>query len=473
MSWDDARFERFVEATIRMARHQLPGYGRPHVILPYPPKEELTCIGAVRNLPGRLEASGLVAECVAMAPYVARAVQRYARRSLEDCDEYQRLQADFSEPRNGLIGRTLDACEADLKAKSNDGRILALCRLGASVPVRPCIRLSRGSLSSWRDDDTRCRLSGDGRRDGSQLPGPSRSHWRLSRSYRHLTYTWSSASSSLPTEIPRRPLNEVINTEEAIDPRSEIDEYVFTPHTENYLRTLIEGLLDTSQGHIPDCLRGWISGFFGSGKSHFMKLAGALLENRLLVLPDGSETSCARIRSAQARPETAMGAAGEGIQNPHCHGEPRDGARRGKARTRKAAPSPAGERNQSRLGILICTTCGCYRARDQEAQEMGQLPRSGANPNGEHRRARLRRETLRMDAPRYPRSCLRSSPHSRGRTATGSSRNTRTLGAYLKDKEAEQPSPDAVIQLASGAGSQPSPGSRTRLCSAWTKLPSI
>jgi len=88
---------------------------------------------------------------------------------------------------------------------------------------------------------------------------------------------------------PTRPLNEVINTEEAIDPRSEIDEYVFTKHTEDYLRTLIEGLLDTSQGHVPDCLRGWISGFFGSGKSHFLKLAGALLENRPLVLRDGSE----------------------------------------------------------------------------------------------------------------------------------------------------------------------------------------
>jgi hypothetical protein len=134
MSWDEARFERFVEATIRMARHQLPGYGRPHVILPYPPKEELTCIAAVRNLPSRLEANGLVAESVAMAPYVARAVRRYARRPLEDCDEYERLQADFSEPRNGVIGRTLDACEADLKAKSNDGRVLAVCRLGALYP---------------------------------------------------------------------------------------------------------------------------------------------------------------------------------------------------------------------------------------------------------------------------------------------------------------------------------------------------
>jgi len=31
---------------------------------------------------------------------------------------------------------------------------------------------------------------------------------------------------------------------------------------------------------LPDCLRSWIAGFFGAGKSHFLKLAAALLENR-------------------------------------------------------------------------------------------------------------------------------------------------------------------------------------------------
>ncbi|MHB1046354.1 MAG: BREX system P-loop protein BrxC [Thermoanaerobaculia bacterium] len=88
---------------------------------------------------------------------------------------------------------------------------------------------------------------------------------------------------------PTRPLNEVINTEGSLDPRSEIDEYVFIPSTQEYLRTLIEGILDTAQGQSPDCLRGWISGFFGSGKSHFLKLSAALLENRPIRLPDGTE----------------------------------------------------------------------------------------------------------------------------------------------------------------------------------------
>lgn len=89
---------------------------------------------------------------------------------------------------------------------------------------------------------------------------------------------------------PTRHLNEVVNAESEIDPRAEIDEYVFTDHTREYLRTLIDGILDTSQGVLPDCLRGWIAGFFGSGKSHFLKLAGALLENRSLDLGGGLQT---------------------------------------------------------------------------------------------------------------------------------------------------------------------------------------
>jgi hypothetical protein len=147
MAWDDARFERFVEATIRMAQHQLPGYGYPHVILPYPPKEELTCIEAVRNLPGRLKQVGLAAEAVALAPYVARALARYSRRPLNDADDYQRLQADLSEPRNGLIGRTLDACVPELVTKVADGKTLALCRLGALYPFGHVSALLEGLYS--------------------------------------------------------------------------------------------------------------------------------------------------------------------------------------------------------------------------------------------------------------------------------------------------------------------------------------
>lgn len=83
-----------------------------------------------------------------------------------------------------------------------------------------------------------------------------------------------------PERDPTRHLNEVVNAEADLDPRSEIEEYVFTEHTVDYLHVLIDGILGTSQGVIPECLCGWIAGFFGSGKSHFLKLAGALLANR-------------------------------------------------------------------------------------------------------------------------------------------------------------------------------------------------
>jgi hypothetical protein len=85
-----------------------------------------------------------------------------------------------------------------------------------------------------------------------------------------------------PDRDPTRRLNEVVNAEEPLDVRMEIDEYVFTDHTREYLRTIIDGVLDTSRGNVPDVLRGWIAGFFGSGKSHFLKLSAALLENRPL-----------------------------------------------------------------------------------------------------------------------------------------------------------------------------------------------
>lgn len=90
-----------------------------------------------------------------------------------------------------------------------------------------------------------------------------------------------------PERDPTRHLNEVVNAEAGLDARSEIEEYVFTEHTVEYLRTLIDGILGTSQGVIPDCLCGWIAGFFGSGKSHFLKLAGALLSNEGVEIGPG------------------------------------------------------------------------------------------------------------------------------------------------------------------------------------------
>lgn len=134
MAWDDAKFERFVAETIRMARGQLPGYGYPHVVFPYPPDEELTCIGALRLLRGRLGQSGLAAELVPVSRYTALAVERYAQRELRDAEEYQRLQSDLSDPRTGLAARAAQLCAGDLNTEIAADTVLIVCRLGPLYP---------------------------------------------------------------------------------------------------------------------------------------------------------------------------------------------------------------------------------------------------------------------------------------------------------------------------------------------------
>jgi hypothetical protein len=250
-----------------------------------------------------------------------------------------------------------------------------------------------------------------------------------------------------PDRDPSRPLNEVINTEEAIDPRSEIDEYVFTPHTENYLRTLIEGLLDTSQGHIPDCLRGWISGFFGSGKSHFMKLAGALLENRRLVLPDRSERHALeyavlkhdlklpwerlakefRIRTVTVNLAMAHGGGKLAQERPLLH---RLASEINRAWGHSAVPHIAAIEREIKKRKKWESFLEAVRI---QTGNTGELDSDGKPYEWTHRDIRdLASEAHRILEIVLPQVLPQYS-------------NPRT---YLKDKEAEQPSPDAVIQLA-------------------------
>jgi hypothetical protein len=134
LAWDDEKFRRFVDATIRMARGELPGYGFPHVVFPYPPTEEMTCIARVRGLPGRFNQAGFSAELVPVAQYVAEAVSRYARPELRDRQEYERLQSDLSDPRAGVVPKTSELLKQRLTGRLDRGTILVLCRLGALYP---------------------------------------------------------------------------------------------------------------------------------------------------------------------------------------------------------------------------------------------------------------------------------------------------------------------------------------------------
>jgi hypothetical protein len=70
----------------------------------------------------------------------------------------------------------------------------------------------------------------------------------------------------------------------------EMDEYVPTEKVKSALRDILDTLLETKQGATERvCV--WVSGFFGSGKSHFLKVLGYLLEDRELKDEDGHHHS--------------------------------------------------------------------------------------------------------------------------------------------------------------------------------------
>lgn len=76
---------------------------------------------------------------------------------------------------------------------------------------------------------------------------------------------------------------------------SEIREYVVTDKIEEELKRILDVFTQTSDalrrgGRSRDVMGIWVSGFFGSGKSHFAKVLGYLLQND--VLAEGSSETC-------------------------------------------------------------------------------------------------------------------------------------------------------------------------------------
>ncbi|MFC7078186.1 BREX system P-loop protein BrxC [Haloarcula halophila] len=61
--------------------------------------------------------------------------------------------------------------------------------------------------------------------------------------------------------------------------KKELEEYILTPQLERHFSDALEAVIDTEHAQTED-VGMWVSGFFGSGKSHFMKILGHVLENR-------------------------------------------------------------------------------------------------------------------------------------------------------------------------------------------------
>src|ERR1700676_2786927 len=83
-----------------------------------------------------------------------------------------------------------------------------------------------------------------------------------------------------------RPINGVVKADQ-LDESSvwqELDEFVITRELDQHVRKFISWYLEAvDQGKNPDPtgkMAIWISGFFGSGKSHFLKVLSYLLHNR-------------------------------------------------------------------------------------------------------------------------------------------------------------------------------------------------
>ena len=72
-----------------------------------------------------------------------------------------------------------------------------------------------------------------------------------------------------------RPIEGVIKADDEASLRLEIEEYVLTKEVEKRLEYFLDAYNDYKGANGV-----WISGFFGSGKSHLLKMLALLLENR-------------------------------------------------------------------------------------------------------------------------------------------------------------------------------------------------
>lgn len=131
MGWEPSLFDAFVDDTVKMAAGELPGYGYPHVILPYAAVDEVRCIERLREMPAALHARGLTSMLVPVARVVADVTRRYGESPLADSAACARLELDLSTPPEGLVQRVAKRVHKQL---APGVQVLVLGRLGALYP---------------------------------------------------------------------------------------------------------------------------------------------------------------------------------------------------------------------------------------------------------------------------------------------------------------------------------------------------
>jgi len=74
--------------------------------------------------------------------------------------------------------------------------------------------------------------------------------------------------------------------------RTEVEEYVITDQIRGLIQDFIDQFLETRMGRESDVCA-WVSGFFGSGKSHLAKMLGYILSNKEITFEDGTKANVA------------------------------------------------------------------------------------------------------------------------------------------------------------------------------------
>ena len=84
-------------------------------------------------MPGLLSRAGFDHELIPVAKIIAGVNARDARRELGAVEEYQRLESDLADLREGIIPRVAKVCASRMRTKQ-DTATMILCRLGALYP---------------------------------------------------------------------------------------------------------------------------------------------------------------------------------------------------------------------------------------------------------------------------------------------------------------------------------------------------